>query len=49
MLVLRGKAPDRKEMLRTLVRRGLAAEGLRAGDVAPICTDRGEEPQTAWC
>lgn len=49
MLVRRGEAPDRKEMLRTLVRRGLAAGGSPAGTEVPIGPDRGEESQTAWC
>lgn len=49
VLVRRGEAPGRPEMLRTLVRRGLAAEGLPAGTEVPIYPDRGEEPQTAWC
>lgn len=47
MLVRRGEAPDRKEMLRTLVRRGLAAGGLRTEGAAPRGADHGEAPQTA--
>lgn len=49
MLVRDGEAPDRNEMLRTLVRRGLAAGRLRTGGAAPSGPDRGEELQTAWC
>jgi hypothetical protein len=39
MLVRRGAAPDRKEMLRSLVRRGLAAGRLPACGVAPSDLD----------
>ena len=49
LLVLRGEAPDRTKMLRALVRRALDAEGLPTGGAAPICADRGEEPQTIRC
>ena len=49
MLVRRGEAPDRTEMLRTLVRRGLAAGGLPVGTEVPNGPGHGEEPQTAWC
>ena len=44
MLVHRGEAANRKEMLRTLIRRGLAAGRLPTGG-----SDHGEESQTAWC
>ena len=47
-LVLRGEAPDRKAMLRALVRRGLAAGGLSDGAGPPVDCDRGGEPQTLW-
>lgn len=45
VLVRRGEAPDRKEMLRTFVRRGLAAGGLRADGSAPRGAVHGEAPR----
>lgn len=48
-LVVRGEAPDRMTMLRTLVRRGLAAGVLPVGTEVPIDSHRVAEPQTVWC
>lgn len=49
VLFRRGAVPDRPEMLRTLIRRGLAAEGLPVDADAPICPDRDEELHSARC
>ena len=48
-LVFRGAAPDRRALLRALIRRGLAAGGLSDSAGPPVDCDRGGEPQTIRC